>query len=538
MANLVTSWTSRGSSSTAGGGFTIVNNTVYYYNSSGFNSAPFVPGPGNLSFSPVGATIPQPSDMACCPVCGITPPISPPAADFSMAEDTICVGTCIDFTDLSTGGATSWSWTFPGGTPASSALQNPTGICFNTAGTFVIKQVVANSGGSDSITKNLVVLASPVGSISGDTNLCAGQSTTLTGGPTGVSYLWLNNNATSQSITVTPLVTTNYTLVVSNVNCSDTVVHQVVVTPQPTASITGDTEICLDESTNLTANPAGGNYVWLHGPTAQTVNVSPTVNTIYSVLVALGNCIDSASVEVEVNPLPAVTTLTTLTSCDANDGQAVATGALGTAPYAYAWSSGSNLNTSGGLGAGTYTVTLTDSKMCTATALAIVNQHPNSTATINPYPVTAIAFGEQVQLQAGGGVSYNWLNTQDLNCTSCSNPVASPRNDYVYCVNVIDANGCADTACTTILIDTSCANIFVPNAFTPNNDGLNDYIQFSNRCIEELKFTIFNRWGQKVYASQGLDAKWDGTYKGEKQLISTYFYVLEAKLFNGRTIKK
>lgn len=394
MANLVTTWTATGSASSAGGGFAIVNNTVYYHNTSGFNSAPFVTGPGNLAFSLVGATIPSPSDMACCPVCA-TPPIPPPAADFIISEDTICVGSCVDFTDLSTGSATSWNWTFPGGTPANSAVQNPSGVCFNTAGIFNIKQVATNAGGSDSITKQLVVV-----------------------------------------------------------------------------------------------------------------------------------------------PLPQVVTTSTLTNCDIDNGEAEAVGSLGRLPYSYSWSSGSNLNIATGLGVGVYTVTLTDSRMCQATATATINQHPNPTATITPYPVTQIDVGDQVQLQASGGVSYNWLNTLGLGCSNCSNPVAKPPNDMVYCVNVTDINGCSDTACTTILVDTSCGIIIVPNAFTPNGDGLNDYIEFSNNCIEALKFAIFNRWGQKIYEANSLEAKWDGTYNGEKQLISTYFYVLEAKLKNGRTIRQ
>jgi gliding motility-associated-like protein len=96
-----------------------------------------------------------------------------------------------------------------------------------------------------------------------------------------------------------------------------------------------------------------------------------------------------------------------------------------------------------------------------------------------------------------------------------------------------------DTACTTVIVDTSCSYIFIPTAFTPNNDGLNDQISINNTCkIDRLIFRIFNRWGQLVFESRNVNDKWDGTFKGEPQPVSTFHYYLEADLINGRKVRQ
>ncbi len=466
--NLVASWTTTGSASTAGGGFAIVNNTVYYHNTSGFNSAPFTPPSSNLAFSPVGQTIPNPSDMACCRVCDSLLPPPPPNAEFGMSKDSICAGECIVFNDLSTDSPTVWSWTFPGGTPANSTAQNPGIVCFNTPGIHTIELIASNANGSDTVTKQIEVFAVPNAAISGEVDICIGESATLTAQPAGLVYSW-DNAAASQSITITPLATTTYQVYVTNVICTDSATHVV-----------------------------------------------------------------------NVNPLPVINISSTLTNCDANTGTATAQAVQGTPTYNYAWTGGLIGETINNLGVGTYTVTVTDSKNCSATASVNVGMHPNPVAAITPYPVANVRIGESVQLEATGGGRYQWTPTIYLNCDQCPNPISTPKEEMItYCVDVTDANGCMDTACTTVIVDTSCSYIFIPTAFTPNNDGLNDQISINNTCkIDRLIFRIFNRWGQLVFESRNVNDKWDGTFKGEPQPVSTFHYYLEADLINGRKVRQ
>ena len=458
---LVSSWPVTGTSGSAGGGFAIVADSVYYHSGS-FNNAFFAPPASNLAFSNISSTIPNPSDMACCPVCAPTGPV----ADFSMSEDTICQGASVNFTDLSSQNPNSWSWTFNTGTPSTSTLQNPMGVIFNTAGTH------------------------------------------------------------------------NITLVVSDGSSNDTITKQIYVAPQISASISGKNEICLGDATTLTAAPNGNNYLWTTTETTQNITKSPLATTTYKVYVNNVACIDSAEYTVAVNPLPDVSATTTLTRCDMNSGSATAMGNLGTPGYTYAWSNGSSDATATDLGVGNYTVTVTDSKNCTATTSVSVSMYPNPTATVSPYPVGSVRVGESIQLSASGGQNYSWSPETFLSCTNCANPLSTPIVEEIkYCVEVIDNNGCSDTACTTILVDTTCSAIFVPNAFSPNDDTNNDDIGITNICpFNKVRFAIFNRWGEKVFETNDPNIRWDGTYKGQPQPISTYYYYLDVELINGRQV--
>lgn len=133
------------------------------------------------------------TSMGCVPVTS-----GPPTANFVASMTTITVGSSINFTDLSTGVPTSWTWTFTGGTPSSSTLQNPTGITYNTVGTYTVELTVSNSYGSDTETKT--------GYINVITATCDTLNAPLSGTPTiytvgggGWGYVAGNNSYTDQS---------------------------------------------------------------------------------------------------------------------------------------------------------------------------------------------------------------------------------------------------------------------------------------------------------------------------------------------------
>ncbi|MCW5907638.1 MAG: PKD domain-containing protein [Chitinophagales bacterium] len=94
---------------------------------------------------------------------------------------------------------------------------------------------------------------------------------------------------------------------------------------------------------------------------------------------------------------------------------------------------------------------------------------------------------------------------------------------------------CADTYCRSIFIDYS-ALIGVPNAFSPNGDGINDVVKVEGKGIVELTFRIFNRWGEKVFETSDKNQGWDGYYKGMLQEMDVYTYAVVAKLINGKEV--
>ncbi len=144
-----------------------------------------------------------------------------PISDFSFSGP-VCEGSCITFTDLSTD-ATSWEWTFGGGTPATSTAQDPGTICFAAAGTYDVELIVSNSVGSDTTVQSITVIVGPTVDAGPDQVINAGESTTITATGSGAgTYVWSPatglGNPISPTTTASPTVPTTYTVTFTDGN--------------------------------------------------------------------------------------------------------------------------------------------------------------------------------------------------------------------------------------------------------------------------------------------------------------------------------
>ena len=184
-------------------------------------------------------------------------------------------------------------------------------------------------------------------------------------------------------------------------------------------------------------------------------------------------------------------------------------------------------------GVGTHTITYTTSGACAATETIDIVVNANPIATVNP-PVI-IEYGNSIDLVATGGGSYSWTPDESLSCSDCPDPLASPNETTTYCVTV-NNSGCIDTACTTVTVDYNCGDVFVPNAFSPNDDAANNLECVYGSCIVQMNFRIYDRWGELVYESTNLNACWDGTYKGKDLSTQVFVYLLDATLITGETV--
>jgi gliding motility-associated-like protein len=113
---------------------------------------------------------------------------------------------------------------------------------------------------------------------------------------------------------------------------------------------------------------------------------------------------------------------------------------------------------------------------------------------------------------------------------------ANPIVDMRYCVDIITTDGCQDSACVDIVI--LCGDVFIPNAFSPNNDGHNDDLGIYGNCINEAIFRVFDRWGELVFETRDIETRWDGKYKGYPVSAGVFVYQLMAKLKNGDKVTK
>lgn len=349
---------------------------------------------------------------------------------------TICAGS--SDTLVATGGGT-YVWN-PTASTNDSLIVSPTSATGYTV-------TVTDANLCSNTATFTVNVSSVTASISGSPlAICSGNNSTLTASGGG-TYLW-NTSATTASITVSPTITTIYTVTVTNSNgCTAVDTETITVTAQPTASITATSStICSGSSTTLTAN-GGSNYSWSTGQPVQVIVVNPTASATYTAFVSNGACMDTAIVSVTVNPAPTASVTTTSgIICIGGCATLSASGGI-----SYSWSTTPIQTTATIVECPTiatgYTVTVTDASGCTANASTLINVLSTVTVTVNPAGASICA-GDQVTLQAQGGVNYTWLPGGQ---TTSSIPV-SPNASTTY--TVIGSNTCsADTA--TVIVNVS-----------------------------------------------------------------------------------
>jgi gliding motility-associated-like protein len=88
-----------------------------------------------------------------------------------------------------------------------------------------------------------------------------------------------------------------------------------------------------------------------------------------------------------------------------------------------------------------------------------------------------------------------------------------------------------------IIVDVNCGDFFIPNVFSPNDDGLNDLINVHGRCITTYNLQIFSRWGEKVFETSNVENSWDGTYKGKKMDTGVFVYKADGVSIDGKSFK-
>ena len=205
-----------------------------------------------------------------------------------------------------------YSWTFGGGTPATSTLANPGSISFSSVGTHNISLSVTNECGTVSSNASFNINPQPIANACPNVSICLGQSTTLSssgsGGTPGYTYSWssIPTGFTSslQNPVVSPTITTTYFLSVTDAN-SCIATNQVVITVNPLPNVTVNSPtICTGQSITLTANGAN-TYIWSNASTASSIIVNPTVTTSYTVTgtTTLTGCTKTVTSTVTVNSL-------------------------------------------------------------------------------------------------------------------------------------------------------------------------------------------------------------------------------------------
>lgn len=149
-----------------------------------------------------------------------------------------------------------------------------------------------------------------------------------------------------------------------------------------------------------------------------------------------------------------------------------------------------------------------------------------------------INLGDSTVLHVSPGYkNYKWIIPYDLSCDTCTDPVAKPKNSILYTVKATNEDGCDDeTDVRVIVIRPKCneADIFMPNIFSPNNDGENDILEVRSNFLESIELYIYDRWGQKVFETKDIHHWWDGKFNGTELPPDVYGYYFKAVCVDGQ----
>ena len=156
---------------------------------------------------------------------------------------------------------------------------------------------------------------------------------------------------------------------------------------------------------------------------------------------------------------------------------------------------------------------------------------------------TVVVIGQPLQLIAAGGDSYYWSPSYFLSSPYIGNPIAifnEASDGLRYKVEVYNSIGCVDSSFIVVKVFATLPTVFVPTAFTPNNDGKNDVVRPISAGIKRFDyFNIYNRWGQLVFSTQVSGKGWDGKINGQLQASNSYVWIVKAIDYNGaRYLKK
>lgn len=448
---------------------------------------------------------------------------------------------------LSATGATSYTW-FPS-TSLNSA--NGSSVIATPSSNETYTVIGSTSTCTNSALVVITVTTNPVISVT-SASICSGSNASLTASGAN-TYTWTPsiflNTTSGANVVANPPSTKGYTVLgTSSLGCVGAGSTTVTVIQMPNTLVSANPiSICPGETSGLTASGATS-FSWspsltLSNATGPATIASPTITTTYSVTgmngVAPTLCTVTKTVEVIVKPTTTVTVGIPDQICYGSNTKLEAHGGT-----MYSWQPTNSLTppidsvvVAHPLTNTIYTVTVNQIGYCAATATVeiIVNPLPYVYAGVD----TITNIDEAITLYGVGDTQVGFLSNDNepLNCNLCPIITVNPYENTCYILKGTSDKGCTnfDTVCVTVTKDW---NVYIPNAFTPDGDGLNDTFSPKGYAISEIHMLIFDRWGEVIFKSDAEHQAWDGKYKGVICAQGVYVYQIEVISMGGSSLKK
>jgi gliding motility-associated-like protein len=433
----------------------------------------------------------------------------------SVNSQTICAGQAATLTAT---GANSYLW-------SDNSTDNPLIDSPATTTNYTVTGTIA--GCKATAIANVKVIQVPAIVVNSST-ICLGKSAILIASG-GSNYTWSSGGSTN-SITVSPLSTSTYVVSNTIVGCSKVATATVTVNPLPIVKVNSIT-ICKGQSATLTASGATS-YNWSNAATTNPIVVSPANTITYTVTGNKFGCTATVVSTVSINAAPVIL-VNSDTICVGETAILTASGGV-----SYAWSNGST-TTSIKVSPPTvtsYSVTGFNSVGCYANALTkvIIGSTPVAAFVFSPDPAGILNPNITFTDQSKPNVNYwRWDFGDGITLEpNISNPVHTyPSAEAVYTVTLRVQNPelCSDEVTHTVVIGQDFT-FFIPSAFTPDDDNVNDGFGAKGGGIVKFELLIFDRWGNLVFSADDISKTWDGKTNSRTGVVLQDVYVWRVTL--------
>lgn len=503
------------------------------------------------------------SNMGCT-----GPPSNPSVTTVNLNPDIVLTSSDPDNILCGGGGDSVMFTASPAGFANYNFIENGVSAQSGTSNTYIVAVTATStievittsqSGCVDSTSNVITTSVNPTPTVTLessdlDNTICENESIIFTATPAGYdNYEFFNagvsvQNGANNTYTTTLNAGNSLTVIATDLGCPSLESTPIVVTVIPADSVNAgsDFSACINAAAITLAPITPANGTWT-GPGITTPGVfNPATagagahNLLYSFTNSSG-CTAVDSTLATVYSLPVIaTTPSTPFVCEGIPTAITASGAT-----TYNWSPAAGLSSTSGAtvmasptSTTTYTISGT-SNSCTDSITITVPVYAVPDVTITG--VTSINVCESAVLTADidpvSSGTYSWSPLVNMTCSTCQSATVAPTTTQNYTVTYTSPEGCSDSASVTITI-VSVFNYFMPNAFTPNADGINDTLHVHGKGIESVSLKIYDRIGEKVFETTTIREGWDGTHKGVPVNNGTFVYLLEVKYCNGETLKE
>lgn len=496
------------------------------------------------------------SNGVCTSTATVSVNVVTVAATVTASSTYYCPG--VSPVSITAGGATNYTWSPANGLSSTSGANVSASPTITTLYTFT-----ASTGSCKATnTVNINVPATVSLSIVPSTTLiCEGGTSTLTANGAS-TYTWLPTLTTNSVLPVTLTNTNTYTVTgQTSAGCYafPAVVTVSVLPLMNPLIVPASNTVCLTNTLSVTATAIGTGLTYTWQPTSvivgsgntQSIVVQPTntATIIFTLTTSNGVCTESITASVQpitcIPPTSSFVTLSNDTICTRGcvTFSATSTGSL---TRTFLWSF------PGGTPAAS---TLANPTICYNTkgdyTVSLITTNPYGTDTLvkpdyinvvdSPSVVialgdTLISLGQTAPISASGGTSYSWSpNNGSIACPTCSNTIVQPTVTTQYIVTAYNSPYCSKQDTILVRVDLVCGDFFVPNAFSPNDDGLNDFVKVHGFCISTFKMQIFSRWGEKIFETSSKEDGWDGKFRGKPMDTGVFIYKVDGVTIDGKS---